>query len=137
MEIPKTWIMGLDVKSCFILFSCVFLVINTVMEEEWDNNDEVLEFSEARIDTKLQVKPFVFERDLEDVIRCLGKCLECSPACTGINYLRSTPGETSVCEILEHSFDVRETRTKLICAQHWIYYGISQISVSTSRVHSF
>ena len=118
-------------KFSLIFISCLVLVVNPLIEEAWQNEEKVVEFSEGRMDTKLQVKPFMIETDIGyDVIQCLGKCLEYSPTCKGINFLgSSSSGETSVCEILEHYFDDHDTRKKLVCADSWIYYGVSQISV--------
>ena len=118
-------------KFSLIFISCLVLVVNPLIEEAWQNEEKVVEFSEGRMDTKLQVKPFMIETDIgDDVIQCLGKCLEYSPTCKGINFLgSSSSGEKSVCEILEHYFDDHDTRKKLVCADSWIYYGVSQISV--------
>ena len=118
-------------KFSLIFISCLVLVVNPLIEEAWQNEEKVFEFSEGRMDTKLQVKPFMIETDIgDDVIQCLGKCLEYSPTCKGINFLgSSSSGEKSVCEILEHYFDDHDTRKKLVCADSWIYYGVSQISV--------
>ena len=118
-------------KFSLIFISCLVLVVNPLIEEAWQNEEKVVEFSEGRMDTKLQVKPFMIETDIgDDVIQCLGKCLEYSPTCKGINFLgSSSSGEKSVCEILEHYFDNHDTRKKLVCADSWIYYGVSQISV--------
>ena len=130
--------MDLDMKFYFVLFAYVLMV--NAMDKSCQNSEKfetciytekVLEFSEGRMDTKLQVKPFMIETDIgDDVIQCLGKCLEYSPTCKGINFLgSSSSGEKSVCEILEHYFDDHDTRKKLVCADSWIYYGVSQISV--------
>ena len=118
-------------KFSLIFISCLVLVVNPLIEEAWQNEEKVVEFSEGRMDTKLQVKPFMIETDIgDDVIQCLGKCLEYSPTCKGINFQgSSSSGEKSVCEILEHYFDDHDTRKKLVCANSWIYYGVSQISV--------
>ena len=107
------------------------------VEDDDDNDDEnVFEFNVNLLDTKLQVKPLLIIRDqaLSDIFQCLARCLEHSPLCNGVNFHSNdieNEGVGSVCEILEDHYDDYDTRKKLICAQHWIYYAMSQISVGT------
>ena len=113
-----------------VTFTALFC-LNLFVNEAYGDED-VLEFNAIRADTKLQVKPLVIVRDIgPDIIQCLAKCLEHSPLCNGVNFLANDLDNYggSICEILEDHFDDYMTREKLVCTQHWVYYGMSQISV--------
>ena len=116
-----------------IVTSTSFHAVKTFDDEDDEN---VFEFNANFLNTKLQVKPLVIIRDQEpsDILQCLARCLEHSPLCNGVNFHSNdfeNEGAGSVCEILEDHYDDYDTRRKLVCAQHWIYYGISQISVGS------
>lgn len=97
-----------------------------------DNGDgDVLEFSEARIQTRLRASPLaVFEHNIRDVMHCLIKCLEYFPVCQGVNFLLyNKEMKSGICELLEDSIDQLATQLKLTCAENWVFYGTSQRSV--------
>ena len=120
----------MNMKCCFMLVGVAVVLVLVKGSVDNQDGEEFLEFNEVRMDTKLQVKPLLIDRSVgEDVLQCLTRCLDYSPLCQGINFLSSADGGEGVCEILEDSFDDQNTRKKLVCAQSWIYYGVSKISV--------
>ena len=102
----------------------------TNQNTEFDNSKE-MDFNIAKLNTKLQVKPWKILKDLKGMqfVYCLAKCIEYSPLCNGINFFRSWIESVVVCELLEDHYDDYDTRRKLVCDSGWVYYGLSQMSV--------